>query len=58
MAQPVGLALEDDEVAVMRDLVDGRRDHPVVGEGGAPPREVQVCGDHQRLALVGLRYHP
>ena len=55
MLQPIGLALEDDQMAVMGDSVDDCGGHLVVGQHRAPAREVQVGGDHKGLPLVRPR---
>lgn len=39
------------------DPVDDRRGHLVVAEHRAPPRELEVGGEHDRLRLVGRRHH-
>lgn len=50
----VGLAAEPREPPVVYDAACHGRGHPVVSEGRAPPGELGVGREHDRLRLVGL----
>ena len=54
MPDPVGLAPELEEPAVVHNAVDYRRGHLVVPEYRPPAAELKVRRDDHRLALVGV----
>lgn len=54
MSNPVGLALELYERAVVHDAVNHGGGHPVVAEDLPPAAELKVGRDHHRLPLVGV----
>ena len=57
MPHPVGLALELKQPPVVHDAVYHRGRHLVVAEDGTPPRELEVGGEDDGLALICLRDH-
>lgn len=54
MLHPVALAFEYEQVPVVRQTVNHRRGHLVIGEDGPPFGELQIGRNNQTAALVAV----